>query len=69
VVGVVEIDRELAEQAAHLAVSTKLRALDALHLAAALALPRQDLSFATWDTRLHKAARDRGLETLPAVLD
>lgn len=67
--GVVEVDRELAEQAAHLAVSTKLRALDALHLAAALALPRQGLSFATWDARLHKAARDRDLETLPTVLD
>jgi uncharacterized protein len=65
---VVEVDRELAEQAAHLAVSTKLRALDALHLAAALALPRQNLSFATWDARLHKAARDQGLATLPAVL-
>jgi predicted nucleic acid-binding protein len=67
--GVVEVDRELAEQAAHLAVPTKLRALDALHLAAALALPRQDLSFATWDIRLHKAARDQGLRTFPTVLD
>jgi uncharacterized protein len=67
--GVVEVDQELAEQAAHLAISTKLRALDVLHLAAALALPRQDLLFATWDTRLHKAARDQDLETFPAVLD
>jgi uncharacterized protein len=66
---VVEVDRELAEQAAHLAVSTKLRSLDALHLAAALVLPRRGLTFATWDTSLHKAARDRGLETLPTVLD
>ena len=66
--GVVEVDRELVEQAAQLAVSTKLRALDALHLAAALVLPRQEVTFATWDTRLHEAARERGLKTLPTAL-
>lgn len=66
---VVEVDRELAEQAAELAISTELRSLDALHLAAALVLPAEDLTVATWDVRLHRAARDRGLDTFPAALD
>jgi predicted nucleic acid-binding protein len=42
--------------------------LDALHLAAALSLPGEGLTFATWDTRLHRAAREQGLRTLPATL-
>ncbi len=65
---VVEVDRELAEHAAQLALSTELRSLDALHLAAALVLPAEGLTVATWDVRLHRAARDRDLNTLPAVL-
>jgi uncharacterized protein len=65
---VVEVDSELAEHAAELALSSDLRSLDALHLAAALVLPAKDVTVATWDTRLHRAARDRGLETLPTVL-
>jgi uncharacterized protein len=65
---VVEVDRGLAEHAARLAVATELRTLDALHLAAALILPGEDLTLATWDIRLHRAARDRDLNTLPAVL-
>ena len=66
---VVEVDPELALHAAELALSAELRSLDALHLAAALILPRQDLTLATWDARLHRAARDRGLRTLPESLD
>jgi uncharacterized protein len=65
---VVEVDRQLAEHAAQLALSTQLRSLDALHLAAALVLPAEDLTVATWDIRLHRAASDRGLNTLPAAL-
>lgn len=65
---VVEVDRELAEHAAQLALSTELRSLDALHLAAALVLRAEDLTIATWGTRLHRAARDQGLDTLPATL-
>jgi predicted nucleic acid-binding protein len=65
---VVEVDRELAEHAAQLALSTELRSLDALHLAAALVLGAEDLTIATWDMRLHRAARDQGLDTLPAAL-
>ncbi len=65
---VVEVDAALAEHAARLALSAELRSLDALHLASALVLPPEDLTVATWDERLHRAARDRGLQTLPAEL-
>lgn len=66
---VVEVDQGLAERAAQLAVSSGLRALDALHLAAALSVPAPSILFATWDTRLHRAAREHGLWTLPATLN
>ncbi len=65
---IVEVDRELTERAAELAISSGLRSLDALHLAAALTLPRGELIFATWDARLHRAAREHGLRTLPTAL-
>jgi uncharacterized protein len=65
---VIEVDRDLAEHAGRLALSNELRALDALHLAAALSLPARDRTVATWDVRLHRAARDHGLATLPAAL-
>jgi predicted nucleic acid-binding protein len=65
---VVEVDRDLAEHAARLTRSAELRTLDALHLAAALALRGDDLTVATWDVRLSRAARDHDLETLPANL-
>ncbi|MEX2448102.1 MAG: PIN domain-containing protein [Solirubrobacterales bacterium] len=64
---VIEVDQALAEHAAELALSTELRSLDALHLAAALVLPPEDLTIATWDACLHRAARGKGLETLPAT--
>jgi predicted nucleic acid-binding protein len=66
---VVELDQGLAEHAAQLALASGLRALDALHLAAALSLSVEYLTFATWDVRLHRAALERGLRTLPAELD
>jgi predicted nucleic acid-binding protein len=65
---IVEVDRTLTESAAQLSVSHGLRALDALHLAAALALSKDELIFATWDARLHRAAREQGLRTLPVEL-
>jgi len=65
---VVELDQGLAEHAVQLALASGLRALDALHLSAALSLSVEDLVFATWDVRLHRAARERGLRTLPASL-
>ena len=65
---VIEVDQALTEHAAELALSTELRSLDALHLASALVLPAEGLTVATWDTRLHRAARDQGLEVLPVAL-
>lgn len=65
---VVEVDLIVAEEAVSLALAEGLRSLDAIHLAAALSLPNSDLTFATWDTRLHRAARDRGLVLLPESL-
>lgn len=66
---VVEADSDVAERAASLSLNTGLRTLDALHLAAALTLPANQVVFATWDRDLHRAAREQGLLTLPATLD
>lgn len=66
--GVVEVDEELVERAAELATMRELRSLDALHLAAALVLPSNDLVVATWDVRLHAGACDEGLAVIPAEL-
>ncbi len=63
--GVIEVDAALAQHAAELALSRELRSLDALHLAAASLLPSATLTVATWDVRLHRAARASGLATLP----
>jgi predicted nucleic acid-binding protein len=66
--GVIEIDQPLVEAAAVLALERGLRSLDALHLAAALVLPHEDLALATWDRRLHAAAIDVGLRLIPETL-
>lgn len=66
--GVVEVDQALVEHAATLAIERGLRSLDALHLAAALLLPGEDLILATWDHRLHSAAEAEGLSLLPATI-
>jgi predicted nucleic acid-binding protein len=66
--GIVEVDQRLVERAAQLTVATELRSLDAIHLAAALLLPRDDLVLATWDRRLHSAARAEGVDALPERL-
>jgi hypothetical protein len=42
--------------------------LDALHLAAALVLPGEELLLAAWGERLRAAARERGLRFLPESL-
>lgn len=67
-IGVIEIDQRLVEHAAELAIDLDLRSLDALHLAAALVLPRDDLMLATWDRRLHAAARTTELPLLPETI-
>ena len=66
--GVVEVDAALAEHAANLALSAELRSLDALHLAAALLLPSEELTVASWDIRLRRAAVEHDLGVLPAAL-
>jgi uncharacterized protein len=66
--GIVEVDQSLVERAAALAVERDLRSLDALHLAAALVLPSEELIVATWDSRLHAAAEAEGLGLIPEAL-
>jgi hypothetical protein len=66
---VIEVDQALTEDASMLAAEHDLRSLDALHLAAASVLPDDGLLLATWDRRLHAAARSAGLELLPTRLD
>lgn len=63
---VIEVDQQLVEHSIELALRHELRSLDALHLAAALILPREDLTLAVWDRRLHTAGRSEGLEVFPA---
>lgn len=65
---VIDVDQALAERAAALALSHGLRTLDALHLAAALELESGDVTFVTWDRRLHQAACAEGLTVLPETL-
>lgn len=65
---VIEVDTSLAEHAAELTFANELRSLDALHLGAALLIASDELTFATWDIRLHRAAQARGLAVFPAEL-
>lgn len=41
--GIIEVDQDLVEHASTLALKRELRSLDTLHLAAALALQREEL--------------------------
>lgn len=66
--GVIEFDQQLADEASNLAVEHDLRSLDAVHLAAALVLPRDALTLVTWDRRLHAAAESAGLALMPPAL-
>ena len=66
---VVEVDQDLVERATDLALTHELPSLDALHLASALMLPRDDLIVAVWDRRLHTAARSEGLGLFPEILE
>jgi uncharacterized protein len=61
---VVELDEGLGEAAGDLAEHHDLRALDAVHLASALAGGRRVI-VATWDDRLATAAREAGLTVAP----
>jgi len=64
-VAVVELDRSVAEDAGDVAGHFALRAYDAIHLASALAIGRDDLVLLTWDERLAAAGRRAGLEIVP----
>jgi predicted nucleic acid-binding protein len=65
---VVEVDQALTESAASLTRSADLRSLDAMHLAAALQLPPENLALATYDRRLRAAAASHELRVIPADL-
>jgi predicted nucleic acid-binding protein len=66
---VIEVDQDLVERATELAFAHELRSLDALHLAAALVLPREGLVLAVWDRRLHAAAGAEGFGLFPETLE
>lgn len=66
--GVVAVDQDLVEDAAGLARRHDLRSLDAMDLAAALLVADHNLVIATWDRRLHAAARAEGLTVSPDVI-
>lgn len=55
----------LCEAAVELSLVHSLRSMDSIQLAAALSVRDDDLTFATWDRRLHAAARAEGLRALP----
>ena len=63
---VVAVDDGLIASAAQVADAHRLRALDALHLAAARQVAVHGLVFCCWDRELRRAARNAGLATLPA---
>jgi len=65
---VVELSDSVAERAADLAVREALRSLDAVHLASAFEVFDAELSFVTFDERLHASARRQGMTTFPASL-
>jgi predicted nucleic acid-binding protein len=62
-VGLAELDAGIANRAAELGPAT-LRALDAIHLATALAIGDELAAFVTYDVRLAEAARAAGLEVI-----
>lgn len=64
----VELTPRVEDDAADLAERHGLSGFDAVHLASALALAPAPLVMATWDGRLHRAARACELATLPGQL-
>jgi uncharacterized protein len=65
-----DVDRALADAAAALLPRSSLRGGDAIHLATALEIASPDVgvTLATWDRRLHAAARQHGLGVVPAAV-
>jgi hypothetical protein len=62
-VSLAELDADIANRAADLGPPT-VRALDAIHLATALAIGDELAEFVTYDRRLADAARAAGLEVI-----
>lgn len=63
----VDVTEELLRDAARLAEAHRLRAYDAVHLASAVAFQArwgEDVTFASWDQDLQRAARREGLMLL-----
>ena len=65
---VIEIDASLADEAGQLAERRLLRGMDAIHLASAALIARTggELTFATYDDRLRRAAVAEKMEVLPS---
>ncbi len=61
----VEVTPQLEHSAGEFAEKHRLGGFDAVHLASALTLELAGVVVATWDGRLHQAARAVGLPTLP----
>jgi predicted nucleic acid-binding protein len=66
---VIAISPAVCEAAVGLAERHRLRSLDAIQLASAIAVGPALLDLATWDRRLHAAALAEGFEVLPGALD
>lgn len=65
-VQVIDVGERLIVSAARLATRHRLRALDALHLASALATRLNALTLVSWDGELRRAAAAEGLAVSPA---
>ena len=65
---VIGLTPAVCERALALAGEHELKTLDAIQLGSAAMSTLSDLTFATFDRRLHAAARAEGFETLPASL-
>jgi uncharacterized protein len=64
----VEVTRRVEHEAGDLAERHALSGFDAVHLASALTIAVMPVVVATWDARLHQAARASKLATLPGEL-
>ena len=62
---IVELNARLAALAGDVCEVHRLRAGDAVQLAAALRIGDPELVFVTWDTRLRESAREAGLPVAP----
>ena len=62
---VVHLDRDLVARAGDVSELQRLTAGDAIHLTSALVLGDPELTFATWDEALGRAAREVGLAVAP----